>query len=106
MTPRPACDYRVLVSRAWERAEALLYLVSLREALPTVSVPLRRGEAEPTLAVGLLLIEVYDRARYDLSLDYAEEPPEPALTDSSNNPTGTNGNQVAANLLVRFQPGG
>jgi hypothetical protein len=78
MRPTPKSDYRILVRAGWEPARARVYAFSLRQPLPEVTVPLRQGEKEPLLALGRLLSEVYDRARYDLRLDY-RYPPEPPL---------------------------
>lgn len=79
MEPLPASDYRVLVSQAWERPWAALFSFGIRDPIPPVTVPLRQGEAAPLLPLGALLVEVYDRARYDLSIDYRGAPPEPPL---------------------------
>jgi hypothetical protein len=78
--PLPAADYRIFVSPTWERPNARLTTFGIRQPIPAVSVPLRRTEAEASLAVGELLAQVYDRARYDLRLDYKAPPPEPALS--------------------------
>jgi hypothetical protein len=80
MEPLPASDYRILVSRGWEHPEASLHAFGLQEAIPPISVPLQWNEAEVSLAVGELLAQVYDRARYDLRVDYQTAPPEPALS--------------------------
>ena len=79
MHPRPTTDYRILVSPGWERPNARLYAFGIRQAMPLASVPLRRTEAEAQLVLGELLAQVYDRARYDLRVDYRAAPPEPAL---------------------------
>jgi hypothetical protein len=80
MEPLPQADYRIVVSRGWEHPEASLHAFSLREAIPAVTVPLQWGEAEVALAIGDLLAQVYDRARYDLRVDYKTAPPEPGLS--------------------------
>jgi hypothetical protein len=80
MEPTPVADYRILVRAGWERPRASLYAFSLRQAIPEMPVPLRRSEATAVLALGPLLAEVYERARYDLSFDYRESPPEPSLS--------------------------
>lgn len=72
-------DYRILVSRAPDRPQAAVYLLTIRDAIPDVPVPLQPGEAEPILLLNRLLHEVYDRAGYDLLLDYQHAPPPPAL---------------------------
>lgn len=79
MEPSPQSDYRLLISRSWERPHATLDAFSMQQAIPAVSVPLQWGEKEVQLAVGELLAQVYDRARYDLRVAYRTAPPEPAL---------------------------
>jgi Protein of unknown function (DUF4058) len=80
MEPLPMSDYRLLVSRGWEHPEASLHAFSIRQAIPAITVPLQWSEAEVSLSVGELLAQVYDRARYDLRVDYKAAPPEPALS--------------------------
>jgi hypothetical protein len=79
MQPLPQGDYRILVRAGWERPQARLYTCSVRQALPEVPVPLRRGESEARLPLGTLLTDIYARAHYDLRLDY-RQPPEPPLS--------------------------
>jgi hypothetical protein len=80
MEPVPQSDYRILVSRGWEHPHAILHAFGIRQAIPAVSVPLQWGEKEVSLALGELLAGMYDRARYDLRLDYRAAPPEPPLS--------------------------
>jgi hypothetical protein len=80
MTPTPASDYRILVSRDAQYPQAQLFPFSLRQPIPAVPVPLKFGEQEAQLALQELLAQVYDRARYDLRLHYQLPPPEPALS--------------------------
>lgn len=77
MGPLPSSHYRVLVSREWERYNAQLYPFNLDESIPEIPIPLRRGEPEPTLAMGDLIAHIYDQVRYDLRLDYTREPRPP-----------------------------
>ena len=77
---RPASDYSILVSRSWARPRADLLPFSLRDEIPPLPVPLRRSEQEPTLELGAILHELYDRAGYDLRIDYAR-PPDPPLRE-------------------------
>lgn len=72
--------YSVLVSRGYERPQADLYAFDLRESLPTITVPLRKGDVEPTLNLQSALDDVCDRARFDLVIDYTQ-PLKPALSD-------------------------
>jgi hypothetical protein len=73
-------DYRILISRSWQRPRAQLYHFNLREPIPAISVPLQRGEDEPVLDLNAVLHDLYARARYDLMLDY-DQPPVPPLND-------------------------
>jgi hypothetical protein len=79
MDPRPEDLYRILVSPSWERRLARLWAFRLWSLLPDVPVPLREREKEAVIPLGKLLAELYDRARYDLRLDYRLSPPDPAL---------------------------
>jgi hypothetical protein len=79
MQPPPQGDYRILVRAGWERPQARLYACSIRQALPEMPVPLRRGEPEARLPLGQLLADIYTRAHYDLRLDY-RQPTEPPLS--------------------------
>jgi Protein of unknown function (DUF4058) len=74
-------DYRILVSRAQDRPQAAVYLFIIRDPIPDIPVPLQPGEAEPSLALNRLLHDVYDRAGYDLTLDYQQSPPPPRIRE-------------------------
>jgi len=78
MQPLSKSNYRILVRAGWERPKARLYAFSVRQPIPDLPVPLRRGEKKALLSLGKLLSEIYDRARYDISIDY-RQPPEPPL---------------------------
>jgi len=69
-------DYRILIRRGG-RTRATLYTFGVRHAIPAFRLPLKRGDAEPVLDIGKLLHELYDRAGYDLALDYTSEPTPP-----------------------------
>jgi hypothetical protein len=72
-------DYRMIVSRAPQRPRADVYLFSVRDPIPDIPIPLRSGEIEPILQLNQLLHDLYDRANYDLGIDYSQ-PPEPPLS--------------------------
>jgi uncharacterized protein DUF4058 len=74
-------DYRILVSRAQDRPQAAVYLFSIRDPIPDIPVPLQPGDAEPSLALNRLVHDVYDRAGYDLTVDYQQAPPPPPLSE-------------------------
>ena len=77
---RVESDYRILVSRATTRPRALLYPFNLRDAIPSIALPLLPGDEEPPVDLGAIFHALYSRARYDLSLDYGQ-PPVPPLRE-------------------------
>jgi hypothetical protein len=70
-------DYRILVSRADQRAQARYWPIDLRQPLPVIGIPLRAPDADVPLDMGAILRAAYDHGAYDLSIDYrhAPEPP-------------------------------
>ncbi|MDW8268967.1 MAG: DUF4058 family protein [Anaerolineae bacterium] len=75
----PTGAYRILVARGWERPRAALYVFGVREPIPAIPIPLRRGEEEPWLDLNGLLHRLYDQAVYRLRIDYSR-PPIPPLS--------------------------
>jgi hypothetical protein len=75
--PLVPSDYRILVSRAGERAKARYWPVSARQVLPPIGIPLRPPDADVALDLGAVLNAAYDRGAYDLSIDYRREPDPP-----------------------------
>ena len=74
-------DYRILVARGG-KSKAMLYPFGVRHAIPEFSVPLRRDDRdEPTVDIGKMLLSIYERARYHMRVNYAEDP-EPPLSDA------------------------
>jgi len=73
--------YRIVISRAERRPQAEVFLFGIREPLPAFRLPLRHGDEEPIVDVGQLLHTLYDRAGYDLAVDYNQPPPPPPLSD-------------------------
>jgi len=74
-------DYRILISPAPTRPRDMAYTLSVRDPLPTIPIPLRPGDPEPTLPLNQLLHDLYDRARYDLAIDYSQPPVPPLHND-------------------------
>jgi hypothetical protein len=71
--PSPGSDYAILVSRAHRRPKADLFAFGMRDPIPKFPLPLRRGEEEPIVDLGRVLHALYDRASYDLRIDYGRE---------------------------------
>lgn len=63
-------DYRILISHSCERPQAQLYGFNLGQEIPVFGVPLQTGEGEPPLQLQPLMSRVYDRARFELAIDY------------------------------------
>ena len=74
-------DYRIIVSRAHDRPQAAAYLFTIRDPIPAIPVPLQPGDPEPSVPLNRLMHDVYDRAGYDLALDYQQAPPPPPMPD-------------------------
>jgi hypothetical protein len=78
--PMPILDngstshYRILVSRGDRRPHATLYAFGVRQMIPPFPLPLKPEDQEPLVDIGGLLHDLYDRASYDLRLDYQGEP--------------------------------
>ena len=67
-------DYRILISRGDRRPRAYMYAFSLRDAIPSFTLPLRPGDVEPLVDLQNILNEVYDQAYFDMAIDYNQEP--------------------------------
>jgi Protein of unknown function (DUF4058) len=74
-------DYRILVSRGTQRPRAALIAFTLHQPIPTFTLPLLPGDAEPEVTLNRILHDLYRRARFDLRLDYAQ-PPVPPLSEA------------------------
>lgn len=75
---RHPSDYRILIFRPRREQNAHLYGFSYRAEIPRIPLPLLPGDTEPTLDLNRLLHDLYDRAGYDLAIDY-RQPPRPRL---------------------------
>lgn len=75
---RPKGDYSILVSRAESRPDAELWGFSLRESLPMVPIPLRKGESNILLNLKSAIESTYDDAQYRHFI-YRHDP-QPTLT--------------------------
>lgn len=73
----PPGDYFAIISRGFRRPRADVYHWTLRHPLPTIPIPLKKGEPEAPLDLQQVFTTVYDRARYQLSLNYAAIPTMP-----------------------------
>jgi hypothetical protein len=74
--------YRILVSRGATRPQAKLYAFGVRLPIPPIPIPLLPKDPEPSLDLGAVLHALYERARFDLRLDYTK-PPVPPLGEEN-----------------------
>jgi Protein of unknown function (DUF4058) len=79
MTGAIESDYRILVSASECRPKAQLYAFNLQQVIPTIAVPLN-GTATVSLDLQPLLHRVYDKARFELAIDY-QQSLSPKLSD-------------------------
>lgn len=73
-------DYRIIVSWSDHRPSAQLYAFSVRQEIPSFSVPSQTDEEEPLLNLQGILARVYERGRYHLAINYIE-PAQPLLAE-------------------------
>jgi hypothetical protein len=73
--------YRILISREECRPKADLYPFTVRQPIPDFPLPLKPGDAELTVPLNAILHELYDRAGYDLRIDYRREAEPPLEGD-------------------------
>ncbi|AFZ26390.1 hypothetical protein Cylst_4294 [Cylindrospermum stagnale PCC 7417] len=66
-------DYRILVSRSQLRPTAELYPFNLQEPIPAFLLPLRKGDTEPIVDLQAVIQDLFDRAGFDLAIDYSRE---------------------------------
>jgi hypothetical protein len=79
--PLPPAHYLVMVCKAGERPRSSVWPITVRQPLPTIPVPLLAPDPPVPLDLGQALRTAYERARYDLRVDY-REPPVPPLSSA------------------------
>ena len=75
----PACDYLIVVSDAQQRPIVDVWPIQLPNPLPVISIPLLAADPPVSINIGEALRLAYQRARYDLQIDY-RQPPTPPLS--------------------------
>jgi len=78
---RSLADYCVHISRTEQRPESKAWPLRLEQRLPVVPIPLKPGDTDVSLDLQEILESVYDRAGYDITIDY-RKPPAVPLTPS------------------------
>ncbi|MEL6603275.1 MAG: DUF4058 family protein [Cyanobacteria bacterium J06614_10] len=77
----PKVPYCIALTRA-QSNQVEIWPIELPTALPVVPVPLQSPDPEVPLDLQSVLAAIYDEAAYDLTLDYSQSPPPPALEKS------------------------
>src|SRR5215813_2255991 len=77
--PLPPAHYLVMVCKAGERPRSSVWPINVRQPLPTIPIPLLAPDPPVPLDIGQALRTAYERARYDLRVDYGK-PPRPPLS--------------------------
>jgi hypothetical protein len=78
-TPLPPAPYFVFLSRVERRPQIDIWPLTLRDPIPLLPVPLRIPDGDVPIDLGRALHEIYRDARYDLRIDYRQNPPPPEL---------------------------
>jgi len=77
----PPAPYYVYLSRSQRRPVTQAWLVSLRESLPTVPVPLLPPAPDVPLDLQAAVTACFDLVGYERLLDYSGPPPPPDLSE-------------------------
>lgn len=70
-------DYSIIVSPSRTRPRAFIFPFTVRQPIPEFTLPLTEEDAEPTVDLNQILHDLYDRAGYDLRINYRAEPNPP-----------------------------
>ncbi|MBI4586592.1 MAG: DUF4058 family protein [Planctomycetes bacterium] len=71
-TPLPEAPYFVFLSRGNRRPRVEIWPLKIREPIPILPVPLADPDPDVPLDLGRAIRTIYDRAGYDLRIDYRQ----------------------------------
>ena len=77
LSPLPDEPYFIFLHRGGNQVE--IWPLSLDKAIPVVPVPLLPPDPDVPLDLGQAIRQIYDRAYYNLRIDYKQPPPPPDL---------------------------
>ncbi|MBC8160606.1 MAG: DUF4058 family protein [Roseiflexaceae bacterium] len=77
----PEVPYLIGLTRA-HSGKTDVWPLTLADPLPTIAVPLRQPDQDVLLDLASAFDSIYDEAAYDLSINYTDDPPPPALHES------------------------
>ena len=70
----PPLDYAVRVSKFGQRPKGIVWPILLKQRLPEIQIPLRPNDSDVEIDLGQILNSAYDRAAYDMIVDYTRPP--------------------------------
>lgn len=71
--PRPRGDFFAMISRVEKRPRVEVFAWTLRRRMPAIAIPLAKGDPDVRLDLQEVFDTVYERAHYELSLNYQAE---------------------------------
>jgi hypothetical protein len=81
--PLPPAHYLVMVCKVGERPRSNVWPIHVRQPLPTIPIPLLAPDPPVPLDLTQALRIAYERARYDLRVDYRKPPVPPLSPDDA-----------------------
>src|SRR5262249_54557360 len=72
LDPWPASPYTLMVARAKKAQLCLVWPANFQEPLPPIPVPLAKPDADISLSLQPLIERIYERYRYQQSIDYTQ----------------------------------
>lgn len=77
-TRLPSGDYYAIICPPWRRPKASIHAWRLRDPMPAIAIPLKKDDGFVEVNLQQVANTVYERADYDLTLDYSR-PLHPSL---------------------------
>jgi hypothetical protein len=77
----PNTPYVISLTRA-QSTIVEVWSLQLQDPLPVIPIPLRSSDPDIALSLPEAIAAIYDEAAYDLSIDYTQPPPPPALSET------------------------
>jgi len=75
--------YRILVSRARQQPSGELYPFNVRQPIPDFPLPLQSDDAESLVELNRIIHDLYERAGYDLRINYRDDATPPLENDAA-----------------------
>ncbi|EAZ91743.1 DUF4058 family protein [Crocosphaera chwakensis] len=66
-------DYRIVISRSYNRPKAELYAFNLAQEIPSIPLVLKPEDEAPLIPLQELLHSIYEKGSYDLAINYQKQ---------------------------------